>query len=167
MTLPVSGAISLYNIAVELGISNSSINLNQANVRALAGKPGGSVSLNDLRGKSSAPPVTTFSMTAGISGDGFAVGYAREATLNIGSLSNAHPGKFDILQLNSNLSSYLFFSLNGAFTASYLTSIKINGFTLLGSAASFSVVNGNVSQWIWFNTNVGISSGNNYSVDIS
>jgi hypothetical protein len=167
MTLPVSGAISLYNIAVELGISNSGINLNQANVRALAGKSGGSVSLNDLRGKSSAPPSTTFTLTAGISGDGFAVGYARETGLTIGSLSNAHPGKFDIRSLNSNLSSYLFFSINGSFTASYLTSIKINGITLLGPAASFSVVNGNVSQWIWFNTNVGISSGNTYSVDIS
>jgi hypothetical protein len=164
MTLPVSGAISLYNIAVELGISNSGISLNQANVRALASKPGGSVSLNDLRGKSSAPPVTTFSMSTGLDATGYAVGYSR---YEFGSLSNANPGKFDVISLNSNFSSYLLFRINGAFTASYLTSIKINGITVLGSAASFSVTNGNISQWAWFNTNVGLGSGNTYSVDIS
>lgn len=50
MTTP-SGVISLSDVATELGVSTSGINLNQQNVRRLAGKPSGAVSLNDLRNK--------------------------------------------------------------------------------------------------------------------
>lgn len=40
-------------IAAELGISASGLNLNDSRVRALAGKPSGPISYSDLRGKSS------------------------------------------------------------------------------------------------------------------
>jgi hypothetical protein len=55
MTLPASGAISLAQVATELGISASGINLNQANVRALAG---GATNMNALRGKSASTPLS-------------------------------------------------------------------------------------------------------------
>lgn len=40
-------------VAAELGIPTSGINLNQANVRSLAGKASGQISMSDLWGKSS------------------------------------------------------------------------------------------------------------------
>lgn len=53
MTLPASGAISLAQVAVELGrASNAAITLNETAVRTLAGKPSGAISLSDLYGKS-------------------------------------------------------------------------------------------------------------------
>lgn len=53
MTLPSSGTITLAQIATELGVSLP-LDLNAANVRALAGKPSGNVVMpNDFWGKSS------------------------------------------------------------------------------------------------------------------
>lgn len=50
MTTP-SGVISLSDVASELSVSTTGLNLNQTNVRRLAGKPSGAVSLDDLRSK--------------------------------------------------------------------------------------------------------------------
>lgn len=57
MTLPSSGPISMQQVLVELQIANPSrttpISLNDADVRALAAKPSGPISMSDLYGKSS------------------------------------------------------------------------------------------------------------------
>lgn len=45
-------------VATELGISSTGINLNLASVRNLAGRPSGTISMSDLRGKSAATAVT-------------------------------------------------------------------------------------------------------------
>ncbi|HEF4777126.1 TPA: hypothetical protein SAP37_001033 [Burkholderia multivorans] len=50
MTLP-TGQISMSQIAAELGISATGLNLNHGWVRALAGKPSGTIGFSDLRGK--------------------------------------------------------------------------------------------------------------------
>ena len=51
MTLPV-GTISMSQVNVELQLSATTpISLNQANVRDLAGVPSGTISMNNLRGK--------------------------------------------------------------------------------------------------------------------
>ena len=51
MTLPV-GTISMSQVNVELTLSaTAQISLNQANVRTLAGVPSGTISMNNLRGK--------------------------------------------------------------------------------------------------------------------
>jgi len=48
-----TGTISMANVNVELGLSSTTtISLNQTNVRALAGIASGTISMNDLRGKS-------------------------------------------------------------------------------------------------------------------
>jgi hypothetical protein len=52
MTLPSNGSINMYQVAVELGISHVSLNLGHTQVRALAGKPSGSISFADLHAKS-------------------------------------------------------------------------------------------------------------------
>ena len=52
MTLPV-GTISMSQVNTELGIpSTTTISLNQANVRSLAGVPSGTISMSNLQGKS-------------------------------------------------------------------------------------------------------------------
>lgn len=60
MTLPTSGTISLTLVINELRIANSSrtypISLGDSDVRTLAGKPSGAISLSDLYGKSATPP---------------------------------------------------------------------------------------------------------------
>lgn len=53
MTLQSSGAISLYDVNIELGRSGAaSINMNEAAVRTLAGVPSGSYGMNSFYGKS-------------------------------------------------------------------------------------------------------------------
>ena len=59
MTLPASGAISLNQVNVELGLSGTtSINMNQASVRALFGVPSGAISMSNGYGKSNEFPFT-------------------------------------------------------------------------------------------------------------
>jgi len=63
MTLQSSGAISLANVNVELGLgSTTTISLNQTSVRTLAGKASGTISMSDLYGKSASG---TFSPNGG------------------------------------------------------------------------------------------------------
>lgn len=54
MTLS-TGTISIYDVAVELGISASGLNLNDSRVRTLAGLPSGTISFANLQGKTGPP----------------------------------------------------------------------------------------------------------------
>ena len=62
MTLPTSPPISLIDVLTELRVVNPGrslpISLGDADVRNLAGKPSGAISLSDLYGKSSYIPMT-------------------------------------------------------------------------------------------------------------
>lgn len=56
MTLPTSGAISLNNVNTELGLTSGSvIGLNSSNVRTLANKSSGAITLSNLYGKAWLP----------------------------------------------------------------------------------------------------------------
>lgn len=59
MTLP-TGTIDMNQIAVELGITNVGINLNDSRVRALAGVGSGTISMSNLQGKSSYTPMYNY-----------------------------------------------------------------------------------------------------------
>ena len=64
MTLPASGAISLNNVNVELGLAGTtSINMNQASVRTLFGKASGAISMSDGYGKSNGISATGGTIT--------------------------------------------------------------------------------------------------------
>lgn len=59
MTLPATGAISMSQLAVELGrAANAPTSLGDTAVRNLAGVASGPISLNSLHGKSSYTPMT-------------------------------------------------------------------------------------------------------------
>lgn len=59
MTLPATGPISVNMVGTELGYTPTNpLDFNNSTVRALAGRPSGSISLADLRGKSSYVPMT-------------------------------------------------------------------------------------------------------------
>jgi hypothetical protein len=65
MPLPVSGTISLSQVNTELSLPvTQGISLNDAVVRALAGKASGTISMSDLHGKSASRSATAFIYTA-------------------------------------------------------------------------------------------------------
>jgi len=65
MTLPASGAITLSQVAVELGrASTASTSLGESATRNLAGVASGAISMSNLYGKSSYTPMTVNSTDA-------------------------------------------------------------------------------------------------------
>lgn len=61
MALPSTGSISMSQVNTELKKSATAvISLNDANVRKLANKPSGTISMNDLRGKKNTEPVSNY-----------------------------------------------------------------------------------------------------------
>lgn len=78
MALPTSGQITMNQVATELGVANAGINLNQANVRQLAGRASGTIGLNHLHGKGRA--TVSLASLSGSSSSSF-----RTATLTVSS----------------------------------------------------------------------------------
>ena len=134
MALPASGAISLNNVNVELGLSGTTlISMNQATVRTLFGKASGAIRMNDGYGKSNRVSLSyTYSATAA------------DASLNLSGLSGYSSGKSDItVTINGGV--YLYatstggygLSLSGGNTGDTLTIVN-NGYIMgqggIGSA---------------------------------
>ncbi len=70
MTLP-TGAISLYDVNIELGrAGGSTIDMNDASVRNLAGQPSGATDMNALRGKSALSMSIALVRSSGTAGTG-------------------------------------------------------------------------------------------------
>lgn len=81
MVLPV-GTISMDQVNTELGHSATKlISLNQSDVRALAGKSSGTISMDDLRGKSA-----SLSMVTGLY-DAWTIGFVRSAAPATGTMT--------------------------------------------------------------------------------
>lgn len=108
MTTP-TGTISLNDVNVELGLSGTTtISMNQANVRTLAGVGGSGtiISMNDLRGKSNRVAISyTFSSNTA------------NASLNISAISGYVAGKSDItVTINSGVYLYATSTANAGLT---------------------------------------------------
>jgi len=89
MVLP-TGTISMSQVNTELGISPSAttISLNQANVRALAGVPSGTISMDNLRGKSAVqisyyPTANQGNVTTVPKSSGFSVSTAGQYVMTV------------------------------------------------------------------------------------
>lgn len=84
MTLPTTGSLSLTDVMTELRVANPSraypISLGDSDVLSLAGKSAPPISLSDLYGKSSIPPIVVT-----------AVGDSNSVTSAVGTSVSCHP----------------------------------------------------------------------------
>lgn len=88
MTTP-TGTISLWDVALELGVTSVGINMNQADVRALAGVPTGALGMWHLRNKTKNLPYGTF-LSSWCSG----------STL-VSTFANGTGGSYEAYEVNS------------------------------------------------------------------
>lgn len=98
MVLPSSGSITMSQVNTELGRSETALlSLNDADVRSLALKPSGVISLNDLRGKGSAVSVAYVSGTGSTGNSstyafsGVNIGSAVTGRLVVATVSTNYP----------------------------------------------------------------------------
>ena len=146
MALPSIGSISMSQVRTELGRSNT-ITLNDSDVRNLAGRTSGTISMSDLRGKSS----STHKLTIGTASRKGATFYGYNTINFTGSTyGNLSPNTFnsktvDCLYSEYNTSSPSYYtyllSVWGALGVSKLTLI-INNITvqLEGNSGNSSVI---------------------------
>lgn len=125
MALPTGTSLSLAQVRTELGLSGP-ISLGDADVRALAGKPTGPISLNDLRGKSAEYKVVINFATWILTGVKYNVNFVGYAAANMttnqstpqGSASPDNYNGIPILEANTDMFGYMKFSLLGDHTNS-------------------------------------------------
>jgi hypothetical protein len=127
-----SGTISLNNVNVELGLAGTTtISMNQANVRALAGVPSGAISMQNLQNKSNR-------VTANITISSNTVNY----TLNTAKVTGYVAGKTDVtFTINSGVVVYS--TSTGSYALTVDTSwttgdtiLIVNNGTILGQGGS-------------------------------
>ena len=133
-------------VATELGVTASGINLDQANVRTLAGRPSGTISMSDLLGKSS---VIKFTMTVGVPTNidhkGFGNGQQTPSQgTQWGALTPTQVGTIIPLYIDSyndggGTSGSISFSiiLQGTLPQNAFTSVTILGYTFFTNNPSF------------------------------
>ena len=161
MTLPASGPISFDDINVELGKPvGTTMSLNDADVRELAGVPTGPVTLpDDFWGKSHDTLVT---VTEGSANQPLRYGYINELAVHQGSVS---PGSvFNAVIVNIYLYSTGFqpyirnfkVTLNGNRPKSHFSSIDIQGYGNLTSASAAHAYSSAFNQTSWEWTSIGV-----------
>jgi len=139
MALPSTGPISMSQVRSELGLSGS-ISLGQSQVRELAGRPSGSISMSHLRGKSavnwnaslSALPVSVFAVAPNEALAGIQIhsdGTIRQIVNN----SNTTVGRWDNNDANTRSSTQVRFVANG-------DPLFVNGATSFVSATTTRTV---------------------------
>lgn len=96
-----TGTISMAQVASELGLSQTGINLNHSSVRRLAGKTSGTISMNDLRGKANWAPTHTLNVLSTNHYGVLVYGFNRGDTYNanFGSISPSSVNGTTILHM--------------------------------------------------------------------
>ena len=179
MTLPASGPISMSQVATELGVTASGINLNQTNVRTLAGRPSGTISMSDLLGKSS---VIKFTMTVGVPDNidhkGYGSNLLGPGQVNWGSITPTQVGTLIPLQIDSyndgggTLGSvYFAIVLQGVLAQNTFNSVTILGQTFFTNFSNpndffFQLPEGSSgpgyparASWVWFGRYIPLTFG--------
>jgi len=181
MTTP-TGTISMSDVNIELGYSSTAtITLNDTAVRTLAGIASGTISMNDLRGKSNYKYQGTITQGYGytVHSPGMYM-WTYQYGCAPGSFGSRSPttlvdGKtlaywYDEIEYNYDGSVYTSFSVLGisGFSSDpgtgYLTSATIASTTKNRSAATYSY-SGGLAGWIWSST-FGFGASGNISVNL-
>ena len=166
MALPTTGPISLAQVAVELGRPNTKISLGDADVRALAGKPTGPVTLADLLGKASGA-----TLVAGRSGGGdpHEIGFGGSASY--GSLTaiagvTTQPSTLSDWVSGSSRIGSLTFAANMV-TELAGKSVYVNGAKIVMKPAVYSTDTFKTTWETQDGTSFGFVEGTSYSVSIA
>lgn len=152
MTLPVSGPISLSQVLTEMRIAapgrSLPIRLGDADVRALAGVPSGTIAISNLRGKSAFTPVP---INAAFGPDQYNLATTtgiRTSTLTFqpdGTTSISGPGSSTqnwSLPTTANIGANVWLRITSSGTnTNYAGSIALNTWTRLDTTKNFSVSN--------------------------
>jgi hypothetical protein len=147
MAIPTSGALSMSQIASELGVGASGLNLGRSSVRSLAGNGGGAISFSSLYGKSNSYIRAAVGNDNGYS-IGFSIFYTPYGSTNVsnvngmrlGSLyfnpANGPDGPKVVIQI---LSSY-------ALPKNFFNSVTVNGNTYYTANAIYPIYYNAVSS---------------------
>lgn len=157
MTLPASGLITMANVNVELGkpSSTSPVSLNELQVRALAGLMTGTISMDNLHGK------TAHTLAAGSSGNGH-LGYQAGA---FGGITPAYADLYALYDYTPGGSFHV--QMNGILPQTHFARVVINGLVFVTAAAIFNTSTAvNRSFWQW-NDTAGIVNANSYKAIFS
>lgn len=132
MTLPSSGTITLADIATELSVSLP-IDLNDSNVRALAGVPSGSIVMpTDFYGKSNVdliPGAIDFNNMVSNTSDGFGIAEATSNTVTITGVSEPISITIDSTDIEANV-----FALGGGLSTGVSFYVYVNGSYAAGTS---------------------------------
>lgn len=148
MALPSTGPLSMSQVNVELGYAaNRQISLGDSAVRALAGRPSGSISFSHLRGKSASVVV---SVTIGYQGGQslFDYGYSGISP-TFGSRNPTTYNGATILRLTVSNYGTQEVVLSGTRAQNFFDTVQFQGGSVYTSASANFEHSGGNSRWWW------------------
>lgn len=170
MTLPASGPISMSQVATELGVTSTGINLNQTNVRTLAGRPSGTISMSDLLGKSSAIVFTVVADSRNTH-----TGFARlslSGGADYGSCTPSRIGNLEPMYIDFSIAQEDGRLLFGIYMLGNLPQNEFTSVTILGRTFLTNFTNPSdfywqtnvYATWVWYDVYLPITSGQTFTV---
>lgn len=175
MTLQVSGAISLNDVATECGIPATGLTMNDARVRFLADKPSGAIAFNNCYSKAFGNTIVAGKFDISINIWGYDSG---NSSGQYGSINRANialgPALWTVQWGGGGTSNDLQFILPGALPKAYFTTLQVldAAGTLLrsfntASATSFSNANTPAySDWRWASPGQLFFAGTTYIIKL-
>lgn len=148
--MPASGTITMAQVATELGVAASNISLNDANVRAMASIPSGTISMSNMYGKSTGPMITIATISQSVM-----YGYSFSRTSVVGAVTTRTFYPPNTLTLNSLVWSNLnrVYTIKATFGTGSTTQLKIGGtqkISINGVQYTGNVTNvGGEASWQW------------------
>lgn len=146
MTTPASGAISINDLAVELGIANTGLSLNDSRVRTLVGLASGAIDLNTAHGKSDRKIVAGSGSNPGYSNgyDGQARGSITNTVLNGATIDGIYTVLF------GDATQRVYVILDGQRAQNFFSTFTINGQTFSTASPALYVQQPSYAVWNWF-----------------